>query len=109
MDSPLGLPHPPLAAAPPSTENPFAATPSTKRQILRAHTSWNRTGDAQCSGNGLVVAAGTFLAACDCFWGWQGDDCSAPLAAAPKGAIVYMAYGEEKSVGSLAVPVSRAW
>ncbi len=44
------------------------------------------------------MAPGTFFAACDCFWGWQGDDCSAPLTAEPRGAIVYMVYGDEKFV-----------
>ncbi len=87
-------------------------------QVLRAHSSWNGTGDAQvaccsvllyifvtlwraqCNGNGHIVAAGTFLAACDCFWGWDGIDCGQPFATprSPRGAVIFMAYGEDKYV-----------
>ena len=45
----------------------------------------------QCSGNGRIVAAGTFLSSCDCFWGWEGSDCGLPFAEprSPKSAILY--------------------
>ncbi len=57
----------------------------------------------QCSGNGRIVAPGTFLSSCDCFWGWEGSDCGLPFAEprSPKTAILYMAYGDEKYVASL--------